>query len=420
MCADKVFQRSHAQIEDHEGSASPAWSPPPHDPTRDSRAHLRPFIVNEERAPREYNASALRFHLRSINPFEPSHTHAERPASVSPEHPNISGLHLPQVRDMASSAPRRFAGDGFDFRRPARVAREHEATPVDLSGEDDDEMHIDLSRDEDVIDLTADDSGYGASQDGNSGRQQGGNGQRIPRQPTQDRQAGSRRLPRGMDIIIDLDNGEEEWRMATPVPAEPGSPDIEFISSRTIDPSPRGIGGFYGPEGDEVEFVRENVIPAAEAQRRRDQEVVRMLNLVGDMNGRFTHLRAQVERFNAQVNRTAQNFRRPPVLPPRGAVRARAPGHVHVGFAAPGLLDFDMVAFDMGNEPARPAPPPTYQAPPAAPEGFTRSPLEEGPLICPNCEEELCVGEDDVKRQVWIAKACGHVSSIPISYVAHH
>jgi hypothetical protein len=282
---------------------------------------------------------------------------------------------------------------------------------VDLSGEDEDDMHIDLSRDEDVIDLTADDSGYGASQDGNSGRQQHGHGQRPPRQPTQDQQTRSRRLPRGMDIIIDLDNGEEEWRMATPHPAEPGSPDIEFISSRPIDPPSRGAGGFYGPAGDEVEFVRANVVPEHEAQRRRDQEMVRVLNLVGDMNGRFTHLRAQVERFNAQVTRTAQNFRRPPVAPPRGQARARAPGHVHVGFAAPGLLDFGMVGFDMGNEPARPAPPPTYKAPPDAPEGFTRSPLEEGPLVCPNCEDELCVGEDDVKRQVWIVKTCGHVSS---------
>jgi hypothetical protein len=317
---------------------------------------------------------------------------------------------------MASAAPRRFAGDGFDYRRPAGSARHQETEPVDLSGEDeDDDMHIDLSRDEDVIDLTADDSGYGASQDGILGGQQGNNEERNSQSSTRNRRInnGPPRLPRGMDIIIDLDNGEEEWRVAPPSAEDPGSPEIEFISSRTIDPPRRGYQAVFGrsnSEGDEVEFVGSNALPEAEVRRRRDQEMDRVLDLMGDMNGRFTHLRAQVERFNAQVNRTAANFRRAPVVPPRGAMRAR--GLVHAGFAAPGLLDFDMVGFDMGIEPARAtAPAPTYQAPLQAPEGFTRSPEEEGPLMCPNCEEELCVGDGEVKRQVWIVKTCGHVSS---------
>jgi hypothetical protein len=75
------------------------------------------------------------------------------------------------------------------------------------------------------------------------------------------------------------------------------------------------------------------------------------------------------------------------------------------------LLDFEHVGFDLGmgaRPPAQP-PAPTYNAPPPASDGFTRSPEEEGALVCPNCEEELCVGEDEVKRQVWIVKLCGHV-----------
>lgn len=307
--------------------------------------------------------------------------------------------------DMPSQ-PRRFVGDGFDYRRPARAARERDTPAVDLSGDDDDEMPIDLSQDEGIIDLTADDSGYGASQDGN---REGANMEQRAEGPR-------RRLPRGMDIIIDLDNGHEEWHIDTPPTAAPGSPEIEFISSRTIDRSPQRHR--ENPDGDEVEFVRENPLPAAEVERRRTErryeEMDRALSLIGDMQGRFTHLRAQVERFNVQVNRTAANFRRGPVgpigpvPPPRGAARAR--GHIHAGFAAPGLLDFQLVGFQLGNEEPPPPAAPTYQAPPAAPEGFTRSPTEdEGPLICPNCEDELCVGEDEVKRQVWIVKACGHV-----------
>ena len=81
-------------------------------------------------------------------------------------------------------------------------------------------------------------------------------------------------------------------------------------------------------------------------------------------------------------------------------------------FVAPNL-NFGMVGFDLGYGGDRPEPPPpTYEAPPPAPEGFTRSPEEDDVLVCPNCDSELCKGDDDVKKQVWIAKQCVHVSSI--------
>lgn len=77
----------------------------------------------------------------------------------------------------------------------------------------------------------------------------------------------------------------------------------------------------------------------------------------------------------------------------------------------PGDLDFVTQGFRMGDvtaDPPQPAPP-TYDAPPPAREGFTRSPKEEDVLLCPNCEDELGTGKDEVKRQVWVVKACGHV-----------
>jgi hypothetical protein len=414
------FQRSHAQTEEGNGSASPSWNAHPHESAHGSFSHLnRPFHLDDDRARIHDHSNAFRFHYRR-DPSIPSHTANDRPASAGAARPNTSGLHLPGLGDMASSAPRRFAGDGFDYRRPAGSSREQAAAPVDLSGDDDDEdMQIDLSRDEDVIDLTADDSGYGASQDGNSGGRRNRNEEANAQPSNQSGRTnnGPRRLPRGMDIIIDLDNGDEEWRLASPVPAEPGSPDIEFISSRPLDQPHRahqpGLGR-SNSDGDEVEFVRANPLPEDEVRRRQTREMNRTIgaiDLLGNMHGSFNHLRAQVDRFHAQMNRTVANFRQGPVPPPRGAPRAR--GHVHVGFAAPGMLDFDMVAFDLGIEPApRAQPPPaTYEAPSEAPEGFTRSPEEEGDLVCPNCEEELCVGDDDVKKQVWIVKTCGHVRS---------
>ncbi|KNG52405.1 hypothetical protein TW65_00215 [Stemphylium lycopersici] len=320
-----------------------------------------------------------------------------------------SGLHLPRIGNTAPSSSGRYPGDGFDYRRPAGSSRDQEVGSVDLTREDDEEEEpndaIDLSRIDDIIDLTADDSGYGASQDGSSGRQRHSN---MERQDSNRARAnnGAPRLPRGMDIIIDLDNGEEEWRMATPAP-EPSSPDIEFISSRPIDPRRLPPPG-NNSDGDEVEFLRENALPEAEIQRRRNRELDNVMDLFGTLNGRFTHLRAQVDRFHNQINRAAGRLQEP-IAPTRSASRGHAP-HIRLGaFVAP-VMDFDAIGFELGPRTREaPAPPPTYEAPPKAPEGFTRSPEEEGELICPNCEEELCVGGDDIKRQVWIVKGCGHV-----------
>lgn len=113
---------------------------------------------------------------------------------------------------------------------------------------------------------------------------------------------------------------------------------------------------------------------------------------------------------------------RRPVPPPRGGRGSvRGHGHIHIGFIAPDM-NFEMVGFDLGmgggGGPA--PPPPTYDPPEAAPDGFTRSPNENDPLVCPNCEEELCVGETEQKRQVWIVKGCGHVRTLLLYRVDAH
>jgi hypothetical protein len=339
---------------------------------------------------------------------------------------------------MASSATRRFAGDGFDYRRPAGSAQQSQATAsVDLTGDDDmdedDTIHV--RQDNNVIDLTADDSGYGASHDGQIPHQAREQRRERERQREQQESHSHRnrrhapRLPRGMDIIIDLDNGDEEWNVDAPAPGQaPSSPEIEFISSRTIpggrrphgslSPLPNGLPRDNSDGDEEVEFLRANALPEHEQRRRQANEQMDNVLDLFTLNGRFTHLRAQIERFHDQVNRTRTQFgnQQEPVAPSRSASRGRAP-HIRVGvgaFMAP-VMDFEMVGFEIGPRGGReaPPPPPTYTAPPKAPEGFTRSPEEDGgALVCPNCEDELCVGGDETKRQVWIVKGCGHVSSI--------
>ena len=84
----------------------------------------------------------------------------------------------------------------------------------------------------------------------------------------------------------------------------------------------------------------------------------------------------------------------------------------------PGELDFSTQGFLMGDvprPPPPPPPPPTYDAPSPPRPGFTRSPAEDDVVVCPNCEEELGIGEDESKRQVWVIKSCGHVCAIIFS-----
>ncbi|PMD59119.1 uncharacterized protein K444DRAFT_424354 [Hyaloscypha bicolor E] len=83
----------------------------------------------------------------------------------------------------------------------------------------------------------------------------------------------------------------------------------------------------------------------------------------------------------------------------------------------PGLMNYQHHAFVDRK--------PQHVAPPAAKEGFTRSPEESQTIICPSCEEELIHRKDEepiVKKggkapsrkdreehPFWVVKECGHV-----------
>ena len=78
------------------------------------------------------------------------------------------------------------------------------------------------------------------------------------------------------------------------------------------------------------------------------------------------------------------------------------------GGGLPGVLDYNMAAFDMGLGGNRP-PTPKYCPPTPAKTGFTRSPGQDEIVVCPNCGNELAQGEG-FKQEVWVIKTCGHVS----------
>lgn len=76
------------------------------------------------------------------------------------------------------------------------------------------------------------------------------------------------------------------------------------------------------------------------------------------------------------------------------------------------VIDYAATGFVMEDPGADDHPADDYKPPAAAKQGFTRD-IEENVdvLVCVGCEDELAVGEDEIKQQVWVSKKCGHVSS---------
>ena len=132
-------------------------------------------------------------------------------------------------------------------------------------------------------------------------------------------------------------------------------------------------------------------------QRRREAEY--QLETLRDRLGMERTRNAMAQRM----------MNRPPARPaPRATV---LPGAM--------MMNFETAAFDLGFGMQRP-PTPKYEPPPPAEDGFTRNPEEEEVVVCPNCGDELAMGDTDLKQQVWVVKGCGHVSSTNHStYTVH-
>lgn len=82
-----------------------------------------------------------------------------------------------------------------------------------------------------------------------------------------------------------------------------------------------------------------------------------------------------------------------------------------VGFPMGGLEIIDPGADEAAAAAAAAPLEDAYKPPPAARTGFTRDIQEDSDvLVCVGCEDELAVGEDDLKQQVWVSRSCGHVS----------
>ncbi len=294
--------------------------------------------------------------------------------SSSHSHPssniNTWHNHVPTQQQQPPSA--QYPGGGFDYRRPMSYSGRSNSQVIDLTG-----------------DVEPRASGPSTPQPAPFGSS------RASRPPRYDRE------------IIDLSADTPQTFHTQP--AQGSSPEVQFVLSRTLPPAQRPQQDSQPPvelgwRDDGFEIVQiinrgaanRDAEQSAEAQRRRTEVaalIPQILRRENDARARNGHHPAR--RLSRRLEEGLEFF-----------------DLATTGFTQP-TLDFTATAFALHEEVPGLALP-AYRAPSEAPKGFTRSPAETDTLICPNCSEELCAGESDVKQQVWIIKACGHVSLIDL------
>ena len=278
----------------------------------------------------------------------------------------------PLPSDNPRPAPRlRLPGDGFDFRRPI-MSQPQPAHPPN-----------------EVIDLTAEPD---TPPDEDPPR-------RYTRRPSP--AAHSRRPPRfGREImdVIDLEAEDSDVPPRPPAVRLSESPEIQFVASRPRSPEldqQRGAGNTLRV------LDRQLPAPAGNTGVRTQVHGAHLANMF--------HRAGQTE--GVALIRREFNRRRPILLDPVLRFLGGAPIEEGQGMplpSVPDMMDYEATGFTFGREERSPSPT-IFKAPSPVPEGFTRSPREEDVLVCPNCDHELGTG-DGLKKQVFIAKKCGHVS----------
>ena len=115
---------------------------------------------------------------------------------------------------------------------------------------------------------------------------------------------------------------------------------------------------------------------------------------------------------NTIIQTSLEHMRRIPQFN-RFLTTYQAASRLAQGFTAPNM-NYSATGFQIGGLFVEDEAPraPAYQAPPDPNDGFTRSPAKTEEVVCPACGDPLAHGASDEKRQVWVVKACGHVSSI--------
>lgn len=271
----------------------------------------------------------------------------------------------------------RYAGDGYDFRRPIMSSRPPRSP-------------LPAQQPDDVIDLTYE-------PDNNSPEDNRNEPERGTSQ--------SSRPPRfGRNIMADVVDLEEE-----PSPERNGqasSPEVQFLGStrrppgqsqtRTTEPD-----SWYRRPPFRVPYRNPgtsifNII-------RRVQHQVGPPPFYLDRDPNEDLLRQEVAMRTRDLANPLPQTTTPFWLgePPNEGIDLT----IDLEEDVPLQLDYSITGFGARGE-SRPSH--TYNPPPPPAEGFTRTANEDEVVICPNCDHELGTG-DELRRQIWVSKSCGHV-----------
>ncbi|CZT23481.1 uncharacterized protein RCC_09195 [Ramularia collo-cygni] len=352
--------------------------------------------------------------------------------------------HTPLALPPTARRPR-YAGDGLDYRRPTTTTSSTTSTRAASAGMGNNSTVIDLTLEEDSSRSarTEPEASLAAvtPEPGPSRAQQ-----RVPNfhshnifdieSDAEEREEQEREPSRGGPSAHHTRRQDHNQHHHLPAPHYPLHRDHNTVNAASrnspMAPPPRTLPAPWEPPAP-----RNRTAPQQTGAAARDSHTI---DLTGDDDDDEVVLTDVRPRFTPQLNTgrpeaTAGTGTRavvdrmfgaagaaPAALMERifgfgGAVAGGAvvggaqPGTAHnVRLAVPhGLnvnLEYTIAAFAVG-EALRP-PTPKYEEPPDAEPGFTRSPGEDEEVVCPNCGDELCMGDNDVKQQVWVVKACGH------------
>lgn len=363
-------------------------------------------------------------------------THNHRPHTTDPRRPpqrasrtdSPASTETITIDDTTSHPRRRFAGDGFDYRRP--ITLPSQASIVDLTTADDEDVEI-------VGSTTRPSRSSSRTQAQAASRIPPRNTTRLPRFPNPifeeviDLEAEPPNAPIEIDEEDEEDMAVNEIRNRAP-PIVLSSPEVTFISARDLPPrlpSPppdfdqdfvdayeeqNGFGDAARQHGRALPppyfYPHALVNLAAMAPVLREPGGWPMVRGVVPppmwAGGAAHHYHNRREEHSRSIDRTRTDqstaaMQNPMAMPHQRVMNAMG-NAMRTGLSMAGFNYFV-------REEVQP-PGPAYNPPPPVKAGFTRSPAEDDVLVCPRCEDELCKGSSETKQQAWVVKNCGHVS----------
>ncbi|KAE8386710.1 hypothetical protein BDV23DRAFT_162690 [Aspergillus alliaceus] len=244
--------------------------------------------------------------------------------------------------------PMRYAGDGFDFRRPM-VSASHQT--------------------DEVIDLT--------NEPDSPPQQRRADPQLTPRRPRQPRF--------GRDIIADVVDLEAEPDNTIHLDS-PSSPEVQFVGASVRPQPPRPPP----PQPRDFDFGA-GLLRYLRLGEPRSRDFPSGGLFSRDLSWRT---RGSIRRMPQDVESFWIGDR------PGGAIDLT----INLDMDGPLAMDYGYSGFPPEPERSQPA----YKPPSPPPEGFTRTVGEDDVVCCPNCDSELGSG-DEVQQQIWVVKQCGHV-----------